>query len=72
MGKIPKRQLPPAKPVDDELQRATASPVGSATSKFDLDIRLREFEINQLTQRNNFFMILQGVMIAGIAQSSCS
>lgn len=30
---------------------------------------LRNFEIAQLTQRNNFLMIFQGVLIAGISQS---
>lgn len=45
------------------------SPVGSRTRGFELDLRLREFEINQVTQRNNFFMIFQGVMIAGLVQS---
>jgi hypothetical protein len=32
-------------------------------------LKQREFEINQLTQRNNFFMIFQGVLIAGLIQS---
>jgi len=31
---------------------------------------MREFEITQLAQRNNFFMIFQGVMLAGVIQSS--
>jgi hypothetical protein len=56
-------------PSDPKVERATVSAVGDATAGFDLDIRLREFEINQLTQRNNFFMIFQGVMIAGVMQS---
>ncbi len=43
--------------------------VGSRSKGLDLDLRLREFEINQLTQRNNFFMIFQGVLIAGLVQS---
>ncbi len=43
--------------------------VGSRAKGLDLDLRLREFEINQLTQRNNFFMIFQGVLIAGLVQS---
>ena len=46
-----------------------ASPVGSRAKGLELDLRLREFEISQLTQRNNFFMIFQGVMIAGVVQS---
>lgn len=43
--------------------------IGSRSRGLELDLRLREFEINQLTQRNNFFMIFQGVMIAGLVQS---
>lgn len=33
-------------------------------------LKMREFEITQLAQRNNFFMIFQGVMLAGVIQSS--
>lgn len=43
--------------------------IGSRTKGLELDLRLREFEITQLTQRNNFFMIFQGVLIAGLVQS---
>ena len=43
--------------------------VGNRSKGLELDLRLREFEITQLTQRNNFFMIFQGVMIAGLVQS---
>lgn len=35
-------------------------------------IELRNFEINQLAQRNNFFMIFQGVLLASLFQSSVS
>jgi len=45
------------------------NPVGSRARGFELDLRLREFEINQLTQRNNFFMIFQGVLVSGLIQS---
>lgn len=45
------------------------NPVGSRARGLELDLRLREFEINQLTQRNNFFMIFQGVLVAGLVQS---
>ena len=37
---------------------------------FEIALRMREFEITQLTQRNNFFMIFQGVLLAGLIQSS--
>ena len=38
----------------------------------NIALRMREFEITQLAQRNNFFMIFQGVMLAGVLQSSHS
>lgn len=37
---------------------------------FELTLELRNFEISQLVQRNNFFMIFQGVLFAGVVQSS--
>lgn len=37
---------------------------------YELCIELRNFEISQLVQRNNFFMIFQGVLLAGICQSA--
>lgn len=37
---------------------------------YTLSIELRNFEISQLVQRNNFFMIFQGVLFAGICQSA--
>lgn len=45
------------------------SPMGNLAKAFEFAIRQREFEISQLTQRNNFFMIFQGVLIAGMVQS---
>lgn len=45
------------------------SPVGNLAKAYEFALRQREFEIGQLTQRNNFFMIFQGVLIAGITQS---
>jgi hypothetical protein len=39
-------------------------------SIYQLSIELRNFEISQLVQRNNFFMIFQGVLLAGICQSA--
>lgn len=39
-------------------------------SNFEIILEMRNFEITQLAQRNNFFMIAQGVMLAGVAQSS--
>lgn len=48
------------------------SPMGSLPAAFDFAMHQREFEINQLTQRNNFFMIFQGVLISGLVQSQGS
>lgn len=42
----------------------------TAINNFEIALRMREFEITQLTQRNNFFMIFQGVLIAGLVQSA--
>lgn len=39
-------------------------------NNFEIALRMRDFEIAQLTQRNNFFMIFQGVLFAGVVQSS--
>lgn len=54
---------------EKEIAEYQNSPVGSWVRGLELDLRLREFEISQLTQRNNFFMIFQGVLIAGFVQS---
>lgn len=37
---------------------------------FNIALETRNFEISQLVQRNNFFMIFQGVLLAGVVQSS--
>jgi hypothetical protein len=55
--------------IPDPIRALLDSPVGSRVRGLELDLHLREFEINQLTQRNNFFMIFQGVLIAGLVQS---
>ena len=49
-----------------------SSPVGNIAAAYELTLRQREFEISQLTQRNNFFMIFQGVIIGGLVQSGGS
>lgn len=41
-------------------------------SEFEVALQMREFEITQLAQRNNFFMIFQGVLLAGVIQSAHS
>lgn len=52
-----------------EREDLSDNAIGSRSKGLEVDLRLREFEISQLTQRNNFFMIFQGVMIAGLVQS---
>ena len=48
-----------------------ASPDAKALkSLFRIALETRNFEITQLVQRNNFFMIFQGVLFAGLVQSS--
>ncbi|MEP9320449.1 hypothetical protein ABKS89_25110 [Pseudomonas sp. LABIM340] len=47
-----------------------ASDLRAWKSVYELCIELRNFEITQLVQRNNFFMIFQGVLLAGICQSA--
>ncbi len=39
-------------------------------NNFNVALQMREFEIVQLTTRNNFFMIFQGVLFAGLVQST--
>ena len=36
---------------------------------FDIALKMRNFEIDQLTKRNNFLMVFQGVLFAGLVQS---
>lgn len=63
---LPWRDRPRAGSSTEDIQD---NAVGSRARGLELDLHLREFEINQLTQRNNFFMIFQGVLIAGLVQS---
>lgn len=39
-------------------------------SLYKLSIETRNFEIQQLVQRNNFFMVFQGMLLAGLMQAS--
>lgn len=41
-------------------------------SLYKISIQTRNFEINQLIQRNNFFMLFQGVLLASILQAENS
>lgn len=53
-------RLPAVPPADVEALKAL----------FKIALEKRDFEITQLVQRNNFFMIFQGVLFAGVMQSS--
>lgn len=63
--------------IDNEmtLERVSTPPhsdVEALKSLFRIALEKRDFEISQLVQRNNFFMIFQGVLFAGVMQSSHS
>ncbi|MCV6798524.1 hypothetical protein OII53_22175 [Achromobacter ruhlandii] len=53
-------------------ERDVSGKVDGAALKglFTVALETRNFEISQLVQRNNFFMIFQGVLLAGMIQSS--
>src|SRR5450830_1129109 len=53
---------PPRSKVDHDYE--------AMKSIFKLCVEMRNFEITQLTHRNNFFMIFQGVLLSGVVQSS--
>lgn len=62
---------------EDDAQKQAESAIAYAVNDyeawkdvFELCLELRNFEISQLVQRNNFFMIFQGVLFAGICQSA--
>lgn len=52
-----------------QLPNSQLSAVGNLSLAYELALKQRDFEISQLTNRNNFFMIFQGVLIAGLVQS---
>ena len=39
---------------------------------YEISIETRNFEINQLIQRNNFFMLFQGVLLSAVMQTETS
>ncbi|UBM27046.1 hypothetical protein K8374_08820 [Pseudomonas sp. p1(2021b)] len=53
----------------DEAINFAADELKAWTRIYELCLELRNFEITQLVQRNNFFMIFQGVLFAGVCQS---
>ena len=46
--------------------------VNAALALYEQCLQIRNFEITNLVGRNNFFMVFQGVLIAGVLQSSGS
>ncbi|MGE8302833.1 MAG: hypothetical protein ACN6PW_00070 [Pseudomonas kermanshahensis] len=54
----------------DEAVNFAADELKAWTRIYELCLELRNFEITQLVQRNNFFMIFQGVLFAGVCQSA--
>ena len=55
-------------PIDSNKE----SDVDALKSLFRIALDTRNFEIGQLVHRNNFFMLFQGVLLAGVAQSEHS
>lgn len=54
----------------DEAINFAADELKAWSRIYELCLELRNFEITQLVQRNNFFMIFQGVLFAGVCQSA--
>jgi len=52
------------------IEKFPSGDVEALKSLFKIALEKRDFEISQLVQRNNFFMIFQGVLFAGVMQSS--
>ncbi len=52
------------------IDKLPSGDVTALKSLFKIALEKRDFEISQLVQRNNFFMIFQGVLFAGVMQSS--
>ena len=53
----------------DPKLAAQNSPVGDTAAAYRLAHEMRTLEITQLANRNNFFMVFQGVLLAGLIQS---
>ncbi|OEF57943.1 hypothetical protein [Enterovibrio norvegicus] len=49
-----------------------AKNIHTLKSLYEISIETRNFEINQLIQRNNFFMLFQGVLLAAVMQTEAS
>lgn len=55
-----------------DTQKNDSPELDSLKSLYDICIKTRNFEINQLIQRNNFFMLFQGVLLASVLQAELS
>ena len=53
-------------------EKSEAPDIKALKSLFKIALETRNFEITQLVQRNNFFMIFQGVLFGGVMQSDHS
>lgn len=51
------------------MTEAEKEKLDAAKRVYERCIEIRNFEIGQLTNRNNFLMIFQGVLFAGLVQS---
>lgn len=58
--------------LDDHSKTKESSELDSIKSVYNICIETRNFEINQLIQRNNFFMLFQGVLLGAVVQSSAN
>ena len=69
---IGSKSLPEAskKKIAEGYVKAAVSDLRGWKGIYELCVELRNFEISQLVQRNNFFMIFQGVLLAGVCQSA--
>lgn len=57
---------------DTEASSREKTDLDSLKSVYKICIETRNFEINQLIQRNNFFMLFQGVLLAAALQNQSS
>lgn len=57
---------------ESNLDKTKIEKIKQLQSVYEIAIRTREFEISQLIQRNNFFMLFQGVFLAAVFQNQAS
>lgn len=58
--------------MNEEDEKGQFGELDSLKSVYKICIETRNFEINQLIQRNNFFMLFQGVLLAAALQNQAS